>query len=1394
MRNLFLFVLLACGFFNANAQTDTAFWFAVPEASAGHGDNPIYLRLTAQSSPANIKIYQPANSGFTPITLSLAANQVGSVDLTSYKALLENATANVTASKGLKIESSSAITAYFEEASTNNPEIYALKGQNSLGLLFYIPGQRSMDNGSYTPTPLNGFDIVASDDNTVVTITPSKDIVGHTAGIPFTVTLNKGETYSAWATTSLASGHLSGSKVSSTKPVAITLKDDSVKLSTCYDMGGDQLVPIEMLGQEYICVNGFLSTGLTDKAEIMAVQNNTTVTINGVVAVVLNEGETYEKTFSGAPIHIKADKPISVLHITGNGCELGYAVLPQIGCNGSNSVGITRADASTFNLILIVPTGAEGGFVFNGSTNVIKSNAFSAVPNTTGWKYARITISTANLAAGASALITNSLGKFNLGILYGESNTGCSYGYFSNFSSISPSVSYAGPVCVGSTLQFQCTPGTTDPTVNFEWSGPNNFSSTLQNPSIANVTAANSGRYFCKVYSQGCFSILTFVDVTVNTSTVSIGGGTSVCSGSAINLSATTSLSAPTYSWTGPNSFSGNMATATVNNSAAINAGTYNLTVTQGPCSVSTSAAVSVKPLPAAVINGSGTVCVNGTLNLAATDAGVGASYSWTGPNSFTSTGSSITISGLTAANAGTYTLTTTLNGCSANTSINVTVNTLPLAVINGTTSVCANSTLNLTASDAGTGATYAWSGPNSFTSNSNTFSINNVTSANGGNYSLTVTKNGCNSTTSATVTIKSLPVAVINGTNSICETSSLNLTAINAGVGSTYSWSGPNGFTSSSTSISVADVTSANAGAYILSVTKTGCVNTATSNVTVKILPTAEINGSDVICENTTLNLSATDAGTGATYAWSGPNGLNSTTQNISVSNVSSADEGNYILIVNKNGCANSAVTTLVVKSLPIAGINGITTLCENGTLGLSAVDAGVGATYTWNGPNSFTATSSIISIAGVRPVNGGNYDLTVTKNGCVSTTSSAVTIKLLPVATITGTNSICEGGNLNLTATDAGIGATYAWSGPNGFTSTSAGITINNVTTANGGNYDLTVTKNGCVSTTSSAVTIKLLPVAAITGTNSICETADLNLTATDAGVGATYAWVGPNAFISTSANITINNVTTANGGNYDLTVTKNGCISTTSSAVTIKLLPVAAITGANSICETADLNLTATDAGVGATYAWSGPNGFTSTLSSISINNATTANGGGYDLTVTKNGCASTTSSVVTIKLLPLAAITGTNSICETANLNLSATDAGVGATYAWSGPNAFTSTSANISINNVTTANGGNYDLTVTKNGCVSTTSSAVTIKLLPVAAITGTNSICENANLNLVATDAGIGATYAWVGPNGFTSTSANISINNVTTANGGNYDLTVTKNGCVSTTSLSCNN
>jgi hypothetical protein len=40
-------------------------------------------------------------------------------------------------------------------------------------------------------------------------------------------------------------------------------------------------------------------------------------------------------------------------------------------------------------------------------------------------------------------------------------------------------------------------------------------------------------------------------------------------------------------------------------------------------------------------------------------------------------------------------------------------------------------------------------------------------------------------------------------------------------------------------------------------------------------------------------------------------------------------------------------------------------------------------------------------------------------------------------------------------------------------------------------------------------------------------------------------------------------------------------------------------------------------------------------------------------------------------------------------------------------------------------------------------------SAVTIKLLPVAAITGANSICENANLNLVATDAGIGATYAW---------------------------------------------
>src|SRR6185369_16975561 len=104
-------------------------------------------------------------------------------------------------------------------------------------------------------------------------------------------------------------------------------------------------------------------------------------------------------------------------------------------------------------------------------------------------------------------------------------------------------------------------------------------------------------------------------------------------------------------------------------------------------------------------------------------------------PNGFTSSSATPSITNVTTAASGTYTVTVTdVNGCSATTTTNVTINALPTPTANSNTPQCAGSTLNLTFSG---GATYSWTGPNGFTSSSATPSITNVTTAASGTYTV---------------------------------------------------------------------------------------------------------------------------------------------------------------------------------------------------------------------------------------------------------------------------------------------------------------------------------------------------------------------------------------------------------------------------------------------------------------------------------------------------------------------------------------------------------------------------------------------------------------------------------------------------------------------------------
>ena len=494
MKNIIFFLFFLFFSNNLSAQLDTTFWFVAPEVAQSHGDRPIVFRFATLASPSIITVSQPANAAFPTQIINLAANSAYTLDLTNWIDIIENKPANSVLNFGFKITASSSITAYYEVTPTCNcnPDIFSLKGKNSLGTAFLTPFQNFLDNASYARS---GFNIVATENNTSVTIIPTQNIVGHAAGVPFTINLNIGQTYFAEAISTAAGLHLGGSSVVSNKKIAITLHDDSANgtpYGGCADLQGDQLIPISILGTEYIALKGYLNG--PDKVYILATSNGTSLSIDGVNVGTINASQTYVHTLSNPTAYIVSSDSVYVLHQSGFGCEVGEAILPPLVCTGSNVVPFTRSTNEFFALNILVPSGGENNFTYNGASGVILGSNFNFVPGTSNtWKYAQLNMSS-TVIVQQGARIENPTFKFHMGLIHGGASSGCRFGYFSDFASLKYEIQSSDEsYCEGSTINLTSNilPGAT-----YNWLGPNNFSEIGSNVNIDNAQLADAGSYY----------------------------------------------------------------------------------------------------------------------------------------------------------------------------------------------------------------------------------------------------------------------------------------------------------------------------------------------------------------------------------------------------------------------------------------------------------------------------------------------------------------------------------------------------------------------------------------------------------------------------------------------------------------------------------------------------------------------------------------------------------------------------------------------------------------------------------------------------------------------------------------------------------------------------------
>ncbi|HRK29297.1 MAG TPA: T9SS type A sorting domain-containing protein, partial [Chitinophagales bacterium] len=333
-------------------------------------------------------------------------------------------------------------------------------------------------------------------------------------------------------------------------------------------------------------------------------------------------------------------------------------------------------------------------------------------------------------------------------------------------------------------------------------------------------------------------------------------------------------------------------------------------------------------------------------------------------------------------------------------------------------------------------------------------------------------------------------------------------------------------------------------------------------------------------------------------------------------VTGITYTQPGTYTVTVS-----DCLIEQLVLTIPPgqVVSLTGNTTVCAGSVIGLTATG---GNQYQWSGPNGYSATGGgSITRTNATLSMSGTYTVTITNNECVTILSTTVTVYPIPAATITGATPVCSGGAISLSA-PAGA-ESYAWSGPGGFTASGATINRPNATTATAGTYTVTVTgAGGCTATASRSVSVSAPTTATITGATGFCSNGAVTLTATTAGVS--YQWSGPGGFSFSGATMTR---TPAVAGTYTVTVQNAaGCISTASRTVSVTAAPTVNIANYTTCTR---IYLIASG---GNSYAWSGPNGFTATGTTVNRNNPTATMWGTYTVTVTSGGCTATASITV------------------------------------------------------------------------------------------------------------------------------------------------------------------
>lgn len=915
---------------------------------------------------------------------------------------------------------------------------------------------------------------------------------------------------------------------------------------------------------------------------------------------------------------------------------------------------------------------------------------------------------------------------------------------------------------------------------------------------ITNTIAANGG----------CPGSVFTATVTINAAVIISAGPDQNISSGTVQLAGSIFF-APGGKWSGgTGTFSDpNLLNAVYTPGPGETVATLTLTsnAPPSPCGPKTDQmTVHINLIPGAPTASGATICSGSTATLSATAPG--GAYRWfdaASGGTQLATGPSFTTPPLIA-NV-TYYVQTTVGGItSARTPVTVTVNPIPVTPVAPGVTICAGSPANLSAS--GSTGTYQWyDAPigGTLLSTSATYVTPALTTNT--SYYVQSVSNGCSSpVVKVDVVVNPVPAITSSAIDNVCSGTALNYTITSDVPAASFTWSRAvvagisNPAVTNQSSANIAETLINTGGTpvnviYVIVPMSNGCTGTPFNYiVTVNPSPVVTSDAAATICNGTTDNYTVAFNAPATTFTWSraavpGVSNLAvsgqtaGTIREVLFNTTNAPVDVNYTFSYRAGLCVGSPFN-LVITVNPAVRVTGPSTgtICSASAQNYTIVANIASATFTWS-----RAAVAGISNPAVADHPAGIIDetlistskipvkviyiITPSANGCPGIAFTyTVTVNPQPAVPVANANSpICIGSTIQL-RTPTISKATYQWTGPNGYSTTTQNPNIVGVTAANAGEYDLYITLNGCTSPPAPVtVVIDEPPVANAGPDQVVCNNATtVQLAGTMAGGTTTGVWTsaGTGTFSPSPNNLNAQYLPTAAdraAGSVKLTLTstsKDDCTISASSMTVTFQTPTVSGPATGVVCTGTAQNYTISSAMAGVTFTWrraavagisnaAVTGQTTAAIDETLINTTTAAINVNYIIVPDLNGCPGTPFTyVVTVNPQPVKPVVTVNSpVCVASTIHLQ-TPGTPNATYAWTGPNGYTSVSQNPDIPNVSVANSGTYSLIISVNGCPGPVASVNVVVDEPPVAVAGPDQTTCATTTSIALTGSITGGT------------------------------------------------